>query len=89
MRVMGYFCVGANTLWGQKHPDLSYGIPSKPHIPFTREYLDYLCAEIKDALSRTGMDGFMIDWVWNPGDLEGEPLRWLDCEQRMYRETPG
>ena len=43
MKVMGYFCVGANTLWGQTHPDLSYGTPSAPHIPFTDRYLDYLC----------------------------------------------
>jgi len=66
MRVMGYFCVGANTLWGQKHPDLSYGTPSAPHIPLTTAYLDYLCASMEDALKRTDMDGFMIDWVWNP-----------------------
>jgi hypothetical protein len=89
MRVMGYFCVGANTLWAQKHPDLSYGAPAAPHIPFTTEYLDYLCASIEDALRRTGMDGFMIDWVWNPGDPGGSELRWLDSEQRMYRELFG
>jgi hypothetical protein len=89
MRVMGYFCVGANTLWGQQHPDLSYGTPGAPHIPFTTEYLDYLCASIEDALKRTGMDGFMIDWVWNPGDPGGGELRWLECEQQMYRELFG
>ncbi len=89
MKVMGYFCVGANTLWGQTHTNLSYGAPSAPHIPFTTEYLDYLCASIADALQRTGMDGFMIDWVWNPGDLDGSRLRWLDCEQQMYRELLG
>jgi hypothetical protein len=66
MRVMGYYCVGANTHWGRQHPDLSYGTPSAPHIPLTTAYLDYLCASIADALNRTGMDGFMIDWVWNP-----------------------
>jgi hypothetical protein len=86
LKVMGYFCVGANTLWGQTHPQLSYGAPSAPHLPFSTEYLDYLCASIDDALRRTGMDGFMIDWVWNPGDLDGSRLRWLDCERQMYRE---
>lgn len=86
LRVMGYFCVGANTRWGQLHPELSYGTPSAPHIPFTTAYLDYLDGAIADALTRTGMDGFMIDWVWNPGDLDGGALRWLDCEQQMYRE---
>jgi hypothetical protein len=86
LRVMGYFCVGANTRWGQQHPDLSYGTPSEPHIPLTTNYLDYLSASIEDALKRTGMDGFMIDWVWNPGDLDGKPPRWLECEQRMHQE---
>jgi hypothetical protein len=89
MKVMGYFCVGANTLWGQTHTNLSYGAPSAPHIPFTTQYLDYLCASIRDALQRTGMDGFMIDWVWNPGDLDGTRLRWLECEQQMYGELFG
>ncbi|MBN1422155.1 MAG: hypothetical protein JXP34_25500 [Planctomycetes bacterium] len=86
LRVMGYFCVGANTRWGLEHPELSYGTPSAPHIPFTRAYLDFLASSIEDALRRTGMDGFMIDWVWNPGDTSGEPLRWLPCEREMYEE---
>jgi hypothetical protein len=89
MKVMGYFCVGANTLWGQTHTNLSYGAPSAPHIPFTTEYLDYFCASIEDALRRTGMDGFMIDWLWNPGDLDGTRPRWLECEQQMYQELLG
>jgi len=80
MKVMGYFCVGANTLWANEHPDLSYGAPSAPHIPFTAEYLDYLCASITDGLQLTGMDGFMIDWVWNASG------KWLDCEKGMYEE---
>ena len=84
--VMGYFCVGANTRWGQLHPELSYGTPSAPHIPFTTAYLDDLDGAIADALIRTGMDGFMIDWVWTPGDLDGGALRWLECEQQMYQE---
>jgi hypothetical protein len=80
MKVMGYFCVGANTLWGKSHPDLSYGIPSNPHIPFTTEYLDYLCGSIRDALTETDIDGFMIDWMWNTGG------KWLECERKMYSE---
>lgn len=89
MRVMGYFCVASNTRWGLEHPEESYGPVSAPHIPFTTEYLDFLCASIEDALRVTGMDGFMIDWVWNPGDLDGAPTRWLPCEQRMYEELLG
>ncbi len=87
VKVMGYFCVGANTFWGQRHPEQSYGIPSGIHIPFTSEYLDYLAGSIKDALSKTGIDGFMIDWAFSPPLLlEEKNVRWLPCEQKMYAE---
>ncbi|MEW6071111.1 MAG: hypothetical protein AB1726_00770 [Planctomycetota bacterium] len=89
MKVMGYFCAGANALWAEEHPDLSYGAPGAPHIPFTTEYLDYLAASIEDALRKTGMDGFMIDWMWNPGDWNLEPLRWLPCERATWTELLG
>ncbi len=89
-RVMGYFCVGANTFWGQKHPDQTYGTPSAIHIPFTTEYLDYLEASIKDALTKTGIDGFMLDWAFSPPLLmEEKDVRWLPCEQKMYLELFG
>jgi hypothetical protein len=34
------------------------------------------------------MDGFMIDWLYNPGGGRDPlpPLRWLKCEQDMYQE---
>lgn len=88
MKVFGYFCAGSNTKWGTDHPDLSYGIPSSPHIPYTTQYLDYLCASIKDAIQKTKIDGFMIDWIWNPGSTREPypPLKWLPCEQEMYAE---
>jgi hypothetical protein len=88
MKVFGYFCAGANSKWGLEHPDLSYGIPSVPHIPFTNQYLDYLCSSIEDAIKKTGMDGFMIDWLWNPGaSVEPfPPLKWLECEKLMFGE---
>jgi hypothetical protein len=88
MKVFGYFCAGANTKWGLDHPELSYGIPSTPHIPFTNQYLDYLCSSIEDALKKTKMDGFMIDWIWNPGAAMEPypPLKWLECEQVMFNE---
>ena len=88
MKVIGYFCAGSNTKWGQEHPDLSYGFPSLPHIPYTTRYLDYLCASIEDAIKKTNMDGVMIDWLWNPGAVwePYPPLKWLDCEQVMYQE---
>ncbi len=90
VKVMGYFCVGANTYWGQKHPEQSYGIPSAIHIPFTSEYLDYLEGSIRDALTKTGIDGFMIDWAFSPPLLmDQETVRWLPCEQQMYAELFG
>jgi hypothetical protein len=85
IRVMGYFCIGANTRWGKDHPDLSYGIPSSPHIPYTREYLDYLSAAISDVVRKTGIDGFMIDWIWQP-DRASTGGKWLECEKKLYKE---
>ena len=85
MMVMGYFCIGSNTRWGQTHPDLSYGFPSEPHIPFTDEYLKYLDSVIRDVIKKTGIDGFMIDWVWQPQQrLQGG--KWLDCEKKLYEK---
>lgn len=88
MKVFGYYCVGANTKWGLDHPDLSYGTPSSPHIPFTNQYLDYLCASIADVIKKTDMDGVMLDWIWTPaGSSEPyKPLKWLACEQEMYQQ---
>lgn len=90
MRVMGYFCVGANTYWGKTHPELSYGTPSAIHIPFTEQYLDYLCATIEDVLTKTDIDGFMIDWVYNAPLLgPNTDIQWMDCEVQMYSELFG
>jgi hypothetical protein len=84
MKVMGYFCIGANTHWGKTHPELSHGAPGNTwHIPLSTPYLDYLCASIRDALACTGIDGFMVDWVW-----EVDP-KWIACEKTMYQELFG
>jgi len=80
MRVMGYFCVGANTYWGRTQPDLSHGTPATRHIPFTTHYLDYLCRSIEDAVTKVPIDGFMVDWLFSP------PPQWIDCEQTLYTE---
>jgi hypothetical protein len=87
MKVFGYFCVGANNKWEEDHPDLCYRMDGQ-QIPFTTQYLDYLCESIKDAIKKTGMDGIMLDWFYNPGGgLDPLPsLRWLPCEQVMYHE---
>lgn len=93
MLVVGYFCVGSNTKWGLDHPDQSYGTPALPHIPFTLDYIEYLCRAIEEALTITKMDGFMIDWFWNPnvklGPRVPTPQKWLACEQQMYEELMG
>ena len=93
MKVFGYFCVGANTKWGLEHPEMSYGTPSFPHIPFTNAYIDYLCSSIKDAIEKTDMDGVMLDWIWTPAGPGGikpiVPVKWLPCEQKMYSELMG
>jgi hypothetical protein len=90
MKVFGYFCVGANNKWEEDHPDLCYQMNGQ-QIPFTTQYLDYLCASIEDAIKKTGMDGIMLDWFYNPGGGREplSPLRWLPCEQEMYHELMG
>jgi hypothetical protein len=87
IKVIGYFCVGANNKWEEDHPDLCYQMDGQ-QIPFTNKYIDYLCLSIEDAIKKTGMDGIMLDWFYNPGGgLDPlPPLRWLACEQEMYRE---
>jgi hypothetical protein len=91
LKVFGYFCAGSNTRWGLENPDLSYGTPALPHIPYTTKYIDFLCASIEDAIKKTNMDGIFVDWLWNPGATMEPypPLRWIDCEQVMYTELMG
>jgi hypothetical protein len=88
MLVMGYFCISANTRWAQQNPDWSYGIPHTPHIPYTKKYLDYLYTVIDNAVRKTGIDGFMIDWVWQP-NRSATRNKWLDCEKELYKQLMG
>jgi len=88
MLVIGYFCVGANTKWGKDHPDLSYGTPSAYHIPYTDKYLAYLSASVSDAVRKTGIDGIMLDWVWQP-KRQSTKGRWLECEKELYAKLMG
>ena len=87
MKVFAYFCVGANNKWEKDHPDLSYQMDG-PQIPLTSQYLNYLTASIEDVIRKTDVDGIMLDWFYNPGGGSDPlpPLRWLPCEQEMYRE---
>ncbi len=86
--VMGYFCIASNPRWGQEHPELSYGTPTTYHLPYTDEYLAYLSAAIGDAVRMTGIDGFMIDWVWMP-DRKSTGGKWLECEKKLYAQLMG
>ncbi|MHC4201534.1 MAG: hypothetical protein ACYSU0_16215, partial [Planctomycetota bacterium] len=70
------------------HPDLSYGTPATYHIPYTDEYLAYLSAAIGNAVSKTGIDGFMIDWLWQPR-RQSTKGKWLECEKKLYRQLMG
>ncbi len=87
MKVFGYFCVGANNKWEEDHPDLCYQMDGQ-QIPFTAQYIDYLCTSIEDAIKKTDVDGIMLDWFYNPGGGKDPlpSLRWLPCEQVMYHE---
>jgi len=88
MLVVGYFCVGANTKWGKDRPDLSYGTPSTYHIPYTDEYLAYLSRSVSDAVRKTGIDGIMLDWVWQPKRASTKG-KWLACEKKLYAKLMG
>ena len=56
-------------------------------------YLDFLAASIRDALEKTGMDGFMIDWVWMPDGLsdarKASGGKWLDAEKALFAQIMG
>jgi hypothetical protein len=88
MLVMGYFSIAANKRWGEENPGLSYGTPSTYHLPYTDEYLAYLAAAIGDAVKSTGIDGFMIDWVWQP-KRESTGGKWIEAEKKLYRQLMG
>jgi hypothetical protein len=92
MKVTGYFCVAANTRWGKEHPELSYGTPATFHLPLTDAYLDYLAEAVADALQKTKMDGFMVDWLWNPSDevrKQATGGKWLKAEQELFTQLTG
>ncbi len=85
MLVMGYFTLGANPWWEARNPELVHGDDAEYiKIPFTLEYLDFFCRSVEDALLKTGVDGFMIDWF-----RPTTHTRWLNCEREMYRQLTG
>lgn len=88
MKVFGYFCAASNPLWAKLHPELSYGSPTTYHIPYTDEYLEYFSKSIHDAVKKTGMDGFMVDWLWMP-NRKSTKGKWLECEKNLYKQLMG
>ncbi len=88
IKVMGYLCIGSNTRWGQEYPDYSYGYPADRHIPYTSKYLRYLDEVIRDAIDKTGIDGFMIDWFYQP-NRQSNGGNWLASEKERYQELMG
>ncbi|MDP6524093.1 MAG: hypothetical protein QGH15_07710 [Kiritimatiellia bacterium] len=88
MLVIGYFCASANPKWAKDHPELSYGAPATYHIPYTDEYLAYFSSSIGDAVRKTGIDGIMIDWLWQPR-RQSTKEKWLDCEKKLYKQLTG
>jgi hypothetical protein len=86
MRVMGYFCLGANPLWEAQHPEQFHREVDGNtwRIVLTGDYLDYFCASVRDALEQTEVDGFMIDWFNRP-----QRKIWLECEKTLFRELMG
>ncbi len=88
MKVMGYLCIGSNTRWGMENPDYSYAYPNDRHIPYTKKYLKYLDEVIRDAVDKTGIDGFMIDWFYQP-NRESNDGKWLESEKQRFEELMG
>jgi len=88
MVVMGYFCIGANPRWAKENPGLTYDTADMYHIPYTDGYLAYLTAAITDAVKTTGIDGFMIDWVWQPSRKAGGG-KWIEAEKNLYQQLMG
>lgn len=80
MRPFGYFAPGGNLQWQREHPEESRDIPGLWHIPFTERYTDFCAHLIREALDRVDVDGFMIDWLWNP-----DPI-WTPVERDLYVE---
>ena len=94
MLVMGYFTIGSNPRWAALRPDLNYTadkdgkISGGYHVVYTDEYLDFLSKSIGDAVRKTGIDGFMIDWVWQP-TRKPTNGKWIECEKKLYKQLMG
>lgn len=84
--VMGYFSPSANIYWKQNNPEEVYDDVSMFHVVFTKKYLKYLDAVIREAIEMTGIDGFMIDAFFAAPGYAALKVRWLECEKVIYTE---
>lgn len=84
--VMGYFSPAANLYWKQNNPTEVYDDNAMFHVVYTKKYLKYLDAVIREAIQVTGIDGFMIDAVFATPGYANKKVKWLDCEKEMYTE---
>jgi hypothetical protein len=52
--------------------------------------MQYLTASISDAVKKTGIDGFMIDWLWMPNRkaTEGKLLQPRILQRRETLTAP-
>lgn len=94
MLCLGYFCLNSNPVWKAQHPETVYAWPpmnktsetvGRHSIIYTDEYLDYFASLVQDALRKTDVDGFMVDWIKPPERIAGQP--WLPREKQLYREV--
>jgi arylsulfatase A-like enzyme len=94
MLVMGYFTIGSNPRWAKLRPDQNYTadeegkISGGYHVVYTDDYLDFLSKSIGDAVRKTGIDGFMIDWLWQP-TRKPTNGKWIECEKKLYKQLMG
>lgn len=91
MLCLGYFCLESNPVWRSLHPEAVYACDSPSDgaidagsVICTDDYLDYFARMIQDALRKTDIDGFMVDWVRPP--QRRSCLPWLSLDKEMYRE---
>ena len=89
MLVMGYFSPACNVYWLENHPKEVYDNGTMFHIIYTKKYLEYLGSVIYEAVTHTGIDGFMIDAIFSSPMNERAPVAWMDCEKEMYAELFG
>ena len=73
---------------GQDHPDLSYGFPAARTSPTPTSIWPTWPPRSAMRCSKTGIDGFMIDWLWQP-ERKSTGGKWLECEKQLYAQLTG